>query len=455
MSRASAQSRNEARSRVEVMRDRANTMPRIPAAGLSGSGDGENSKQCVSYQNDPRNHRPPSPQEIKKYRKSFQHEPGLRLVHVGSVEDKSPHPSYHRHGIRTVTGDRVLDCMQQVPDSHLQNYHTEQKEALYRSHVREPLGQSYSRGHVFPEQAQSSEFSFGQPSTISESAKGLIYYNEPLPDKRARSQAAKNMPLMNPEREITRQIDRNYDWKGAAIDPNTHRFGKVQPVLLNGVSASLKHADGTSIASRRQQQVRSFQHDRLGKAREVRGVLRNLGEDFVFGRVDNPDEWGVKKCITGEYSVNEQLPDEDLGLSTRKLSKIDLVPSNPDDRAYGIPSIRYDLPPPSLRSVADPQNYGNESNLKGLLYPSRFSVDGVEHEDFIMVRPREEIRELYRKLGAEFDDVQFARLCELAERDFGGLSADSFRHAWNKVRFDTTAPVLSPLNQQQSQFAGR
>lgn len=373
------------------------------------------------------------------------------MIHVGMVEDQSPYPKYHRHGIRTAAGDSVLDCMQQVPDSELQQYHTEQKEKEYRSHVREPLGQSYIRGTEFPGDVGTEHFSFGKPSTTSENAKGLIYYKEALLDKRSRSRDARTQALLHPEREVTRQIDRNYDWEKAQIDPNTHRFGRCEPPNLNGVARSLKYNDDTKVASRRQQQVRSFQHDRLGKAREVRGVLRNLGHDFVFGRVENPDEWGVKKCIVGEYPLKDQLPDEDLGLSTRKLSKIELVPANPDDRAYGIPSIRYDKPPPLMRSVADPQNYGNESNCKGLLYPSRFAIDGVDHEDFVMVRPKEDIRVLFQKLGAEFDDRTFHRLCELAEKDFGGLSADSFRHAWNKSRFDTTAPALSPMGRPRAQ----
>lgn len=56
------------------------------------------------------------------------------------------------------------------------------------------------------------------------------------------------------------------------------------------------------------------------------------------------------------------------------------------ERAFGVPSIRDDIRPPKMRSVADPNNYGNELNGKGLLYPSKFSFDGVTEEDFLMVR---------------------------------------------------------------------
>jgi hypothetical protein len=45
------------------------------------------------------------------------------------------------------------------------------------------------------------------------------------------------------------------------------------------------------------------------KGREVRGALRNLGSDMVFGRIANPDEWNVRKCIQGDYDMVDQLPD--------------------------------------------------------------------------------------------------------------------------------------------------
>lgn len=467
MQRASAQMRSEARAprtpmepHLERIRERdrnrisiGDTMPGLPMGGLSHPSKEESASQCVGYQDDPANERPPTPSEIKKYRKSWQQQPGLRLIHVGVSQDKPPHEAHHRHGIRTVAGDRVTDCMDQVPSSELREYHMEQKEALYRSHIREPLGKGYSRGHVFPEQAQDPNFAFGQPSSSSESAKNLLYFAEPLPDKRVRSRLAQEAPFKTVEREVTRQLDRNYKWQEAGVDPRTHRFGKVWNPLHNGVAKSLnmEHND-TTIASKRQQQIRGAVHDRLGKAREIRGSLRNLGEQFVFGRITHPDEWGVKKSILGEYSIEEQMPDKDLGISTRKLSKLSQVPKDEVDRSYGVPSIRHDLETPQLRSVADPNNYGDESNCKGLLYPSRFAVDGVDEQDFVAVRSADEIRDIFARMGAEFEDGQFERLCDMACRDFGGLSADSFRHAWNKSRLEQTA-ALSPLHQQASMAA--
>ena len=120
-------------------------------------------------------------------------------------------------------------------------------------------------------------------------------------------------------------------------------------------------------------------------------TVRGLQSDFAFGGVQVPDEWGAKKCINGAYTPEEQLPDKDLGKSMNKFSKLEQVPKHIDmggARVYGVPSIRGDLKPPAMRSVADGStNYGDEVNAKGLLYPSTFTFDGVAESEFLLVRP--------------------------------------------------------------------
>jgi hypothetical protein len=419
--------------------NRYDVMNRLPAAGLIPKGDQESTHQCLNYGNALEKNRPPTPENIKKYRKSFQNQPGLRFLSTGLVDQKLP-PSHHRHGVTTMKGDRVGDCFDQVPPSELADFLNEQKESIYLSNIKEPLGASYSRGHVFPNVVNDADFRFGTTTKTSESSKGLIYYNETIPDRRAYSlsgaPAAAPDSSMNIERDITRQINREYNWQSPGIDPNTHRFGKIQPLQMNGVADALKRDDDTKIGSKRVNQVRAATHDRLGKQRELRGVLRQFGEDFVFGRNNVPDEWGAKKTIQGNYTPGEQMPDRDLGVSTRRLDNLSFIPDNHANRVFGVPSIRNDLPAPHLKSVADGNNYGDEVNAKGLLYPSTFAFDGVSQEDFLQVRPPEEIRELFKRVGAEFSDSQFDRLCSMASSQFGALSADSFRHAWNKTKFE-------------------
>lgn len=438
------------------------TIPHVPAAGKVYDAGIESTEQCLKAGLDPRNQRPATPSEIKRFRKSFQEQTGLSFLHTGFV-NQNVLPPHHRHGVVTTKGDHVGDTMFQVPASELGNYLNEQKEASYLSNIREPLGNSYSRGHVLPQETKEEEFiGFGLKSNVSENAKGLIYFNEPIPNKEVISSTSTRAPAPtnyhDAERDITRQLNREYNWQKAGIDPVTYRFGKVEPLEPNGVASSLRYSDATMIADKRVHQVKASKDDLLGKTRELRGALRGLKDDFAFGAVAAPDEWGAKKSIRGEYEPHEQMPDKDLGISVRRLYKLQSVPDEVDmggARVYGCPSIRGDLAKPSMRSVADPTNYGDESNARGLLYPSAYTFDGISESDFLLVRPDAEVRELFARMGQTFDDNTFATICETARRDFGALSADSCRHAMNKLNFQEREKQLGtgnaiPLSTQES-----
>jgi len=415
------------------------TMKHLAAAGKVDPTRGSTSAQCIHPDLQSFNQRPGTPEEMRNYRKSFQRAAGRRFISPGLVEQKLP-PKHFRYGVKVSEGDRASDCMEQVPTTALQDFYNQQQEAPYDSHIREPLGQSYSRGHVLPSATKDPNFAFGLSSNSSENSKQLIYFNDPLPDQRV----APDVPAMDTrfhrEREVTRPLNRNYNWKAAGVDPVKQRFGMVERNAdEDGVRNAMSHQPlDTNITSRRVSEIRNYSHDRLGQTRVLRGTLTQLGSDFVFGTANQPDEWGARKCINGGFSMAEQDPDRDLGVSIRALDAKQRTPFQ-SDHVYGTPSIRADLPAPRLRSVADSMNYGDEHNSKGLLYPSKFAYDGVAESEFLCDRDPVEIRELYLKMGMGFTDEKFERVCQQARQDFGGvLSANSFRHAYNKLTMNAT-----------------
>jgi hypothetical protein len=420
---------------VQAMRQEiGDTMRYLRPAGL-GKEDhphrDEKASECLQPDLDPRNDRPTTPANIQKYRKSYQNQPGLRFYSVGLVDQPLPPPS-KRYGVRIPKTDCAGDCFEQMPKSSLMGVYNDQKESIYDSHIKEPLGQSYSRNHTLPD----ADFAYGVSSNNSENAKQLIYFNEAIPDQRVSAEYPELDPTFHKERDITRQINRQYNWESAGLDPTTHRFGRIPPPETESVRSALTYNPNvTKIGSRRVHEIRNFTHDRLGTQREIRGTLRQLGSDFVFGRANTPDEWGTKKTLVGAYSQAEQQPDKDLGVSVRKLNPLETIPFQ-KDHVYGCPSIRTDLAAPELRSVADPNNYGDEHNAKGLLYPSKFAYDGVQEEEFLRERSKEEVREVFSKLGKTFSDSHFERIAEVAARDFNVLSVDSFRHAMNKLTLE-------------------
>ena len=53
-----------------------------------------------------------------------------------------------------------------------------------------------------------------------------------------------------------------------------------------------------------------------------------------------------------------------------------------DNRIFGIPSVRTDIPYPKLRSVADYQNYGDEPESIDILFPATYTELGITEAEF-------------------------------------------------------------------------
>jgi len=139
-------------------------------------------------------------------------------------------------------------------------------------------------------------------------------------------------------------------------------------------------------------------------------------------------EWGVRECI-GNYTPEEQQPDEDLGRSIRPGWRN----IAPEGRYFGVPSIRSDIPAPMLKSVADHQNYGDETGAATLLYPPRFQDGGIYQQDFLTATAKEELADIFRSAGFELSDAHVDECYERAKLlDTNGLvSVQSFRMALN------------------------
>lgn len=472
------------------------TNPRMPMAGFSHSHKDESAAYCVQPDldsgNGVREQRSGSPTQ-DRWRQSFRREPGQRFIHAGLVGAPLL-PEEYRHGIRTSSGDKAGDCLvPSGPQSELAGFVAQQKERNYRSNVREPLGHGYVRGHRLPEKTLDPTFRFGVSTSQSESAKSVLYnptrpphmrshgsvdagpLNQSLEEYQRTQQslttaaagsaaglgrdagAEEAQQRFFQERLVTRPINREYNWP-ENVDPARHRFGKVvnaNPATSHqtGLAGLLQHSvdtmQRTVVGSKRVEEVKAASFDHLGKGRRQRGALaeRDEGEgpataagarsghrSRTFGRPGQHDEWGARDCIRGTYTESEQLPDPDLGKSRFRVTQLEHVPANHLERSFGLPSVRADRRPPAMKSVANDMNFGDESDGKGLLYPSQFAFEGVNEEDFLRERSAESVRIVFRALGLQFPDQQFEQLVTLARQRYGALSVDSFRHCWNQVR---------------------
>ena len=101
------------------------------------------------------------------------------------------------------------------------------------------------------------------------------------------------------------------------------------------------------------------------------------------------------------------------------------------DRAYGCPSIRYDLPKgdPQRRSLADTQNYGDDVPARDLVNPPAFSDLAIEPMTMSQYRNKSKMLELFVRIGMTFRPEVGEALFAEAAQGFDMATINDFRNA--------------------------
>ncbi|TYZ61125.1 hypothetical protein PybrP1_007856 [[Pythium] brassicae (nom. inval.)] len=380
---------------------RRNTPPRA-AGKIADPNLFDNSASCMTIET-----RPVTPEEVRRYRKSYFAEPGSRIAHPGLINDLKQIDPLTKFGVTTTGSHHVQDVLANAPATDYQRIALAKSEANYASHKREPLGKSYTRGHVLPANMQKPEFAFGVSGTFGDSARELLYPSTTLNNKQDEELYKRSHGSVAPGE----QKNREYRWEAAKIDPGRFRFGvKTNAVGAEGLGASAclnPEMDETQqrpgVTAKQVEDMRST-YDQLGKARHLGASSSNLPPDHIFGAPLKKDPGCAWDCIQGSYSADEQQPDADLG----RPANYGWKNASTETRSFGVPSIRVDIPAPSRRSIADAQNYGDDSRAKDLLYPEEFASSGVADAEFAQPREPKYLRALFEKIGYALADDVFA-----------------------------------------------
>jgi len=161
----------------------------------------------------------------------------------------------------------------------------------------------------------------------------------------------------------------------------------------------------TRFIQRTSEDYRSVVHPKIAKTKNYQQGKVPVQPGHTFGIKSMSSEVTARSCILGYYGLNEQLPDQDLG----RCIKPGRRNVTAESRAFGIPSVRADIPalPVEKRSLADCQNYGDEVGSQALLNPQRFDSQGVPDREYLLRRPKEEIKSLLEAAGYKFSDEDF------------------------------------------------
>lgn len=403
-------------------------------AGLLHEAQMEGTDACLKFGD-----RPSTPENIRKYRKSYFSEPGRRIVHSGMIDDLKNIDPLKKFGTDIKGSEHVKDVFPNRLPTDYELTTEANSEAIYRRNQKEPLGKSYQRGVSFHNQCQENDFAFGlKEESSGESAKEIIYPKVTQDE----DEFAELYRKSHGRSEPGEQVDRQYNWSTgrSRINPSKHIFGvKDKNSSRNEVSRclnpeldALSQASSTIVAKQVEDMKDTF--SQLGKVRNLGHGERKLPLDHVYGIGGSAgaQDVGARRCIQGEYTIDQQQPDADLGKPVshgwRNITT--------ENRAFGVPSIRSDIAPPEKRSVADNQNYGDDVTAEFLLYPDEFAASGVGDEAFSESRTKEETRRIFSKIGYILDDQVFELVWKDAveSNDYtpkGCVSIEEFRNALN------------------------
>jgi len=295
------------------------------------------------------------------------------------------------------------------------------------------LGKTISRNYEWPQQAKQEDFRFGVGTKDSESAKDVLYTPASLnTDEKAKELYIRSHGMY----DAGEQRNRNYQWP---FNPNQHVFGKTEKLIADEGKFCLQPETAdeafpkTTIVKKNVEDFRDYNRDHIGKPKNLAQVNPYVGSDFVYGyKPKDKEPWNVAKCITGEAVFKQVKEDDSLGRATRHGFKNTVLPGD-HDRVFGVPTIRADIDKPKMRSVADSNNYGDEPDAVGLLFPQRFAEFGVGKEDFEALRPKEDIRKLFANIGfaykpGKFEGI-FMRAQEICGTRLDQVSASAFIEA--------------------------
>eukprot|EP00667_Euglena_gracilis_P010151 EG_transcript_10322 len=408
------------------------SMPHIPAAGKVLTDPNDGTDKCMQSG---RLQRATTPPEVQPFRRGHIHELGRSTVHYGKARD--PQPPDMRFGRTSKYVDSAKVLMAPNTESTFMEHMQALKEASKPLYGNDPLGKTANKFNIqLPDKCKDPNYRFGSQSNPSESAKVLIYpptdpFDDPDP-------ATHELYVKSHGRfEAGEQRNLGYNWLAHGIDPTSFRFGLVQPHEQTGVADALKPEDArlarSVLVKKEVEDSKDVTHDALGQVKNYgfgAGQPKDAGAvpEATFGRASRWDEWDAVRLIRGDYTQEEQAPDQDLGRSKHVTRRGYQPPTQSPERPGGLPTVRLDIAKPKVKRVTDFQNYGDEVNADRLIYPSVYAPILVHEEDFTKGYDRAFMWDLQQTAGIGLDQAAFDAVWEKAATT-GPVSVETFRHA--------------------------
>jgi len=343
--------------------------------------------------------------------------PGERALHYGLKNVKVP-PAGEGYGVKPAKGDDVAQTFLAGQKLGVAEYLSNKKESIYMTNIREPLGRPWCRGHKLPDHVLRPEFKgYGNASLLSAfGTKELVFPRNVDPDsEEMKEQYKKTHQSYGPGESVNRR----YLWPQVIVENPHHAFGVPENVERGGGGTGAKtaltmdcgdeplSAGKTPIVSAVQANYDQASKDQLATSRCSTRCVPPVHPGFFYGVKSAADECNAGQLVRGNYTVDEQQPDADLGRS--------IVPGRRNfvtKAPLGIPTVRTDIkaPPLERRSVSNSTNWGDDPDALGVIFPGKYQWKGVNEADFKALRSRAELRSILEGAGYQLTDDEFEEI---------------------------------------------
>jgi len=359
-------------------------------------------------------------------------------LHYGIVNDPKPGDNFV-FGKKTAVSDHVPNVVKYPEMSKLAEYNNDLNEAKYGSHKREPLGKPMPRNYEFPEEVKKEDFKFGVKVVDSESAKVVLF---PENGEKHESPEVQAMYLKtHGNYEPGQQKERGYKWP---VDKSNFRFGYQENDREENGAAKCVQPERFGDVFPKTTIVQKTVEDYIEVTKDELGKVKNLGQsgdpNMAFGAKvkKGGEEWNAALCIHGDpSSAQEVAPDKDLGKCAKANCTNTVRKPGDENRVFGVPTVRNDIPRKDKRSVADHQNYGDEPGACELLFPSNYLEFGVSEADFNASREKDEIKMIFENIGFKYKIGKFNAIYSKAQEysKNGEVSVRTFLEAVKELHF--------------------
>lgn len=271
------------------------------------------------------------------------------------------------HGVNSIVVDALNTAAAALTVDHgivsdAARWRQEQAEAGY-ARSRVPLGVPKSHGVVLPPALASGAVAFGadihgdhsrsiRDLLLEGSTAGVIFPTDPVGPGVAR---------LEPGYRATKGA---VDWDKAAsgLGPDA-AFGAQSARKNGGESVADAFKDPGPVSAVSAARVAAFKAKKA--AAPVAAAVEAL-KDHAFGVTSaSGDDVDAGQLVRGYGLTAEQVqPDARVGRSQAGAAPV------PAEHAFGVPTVRRDLLPPTQRSMADTRSFGDDAPMSSLMSPS-------------------------------------------------------------------------------------